>query len=359
MEQDVQDEAAPDNGARPARTPANAGRLMLLSLFGASLFLLLVATAWFASGVFVLLFASVLLAVLLHDACNQLRRFVPVSHRIALAAVVVTAIAALGGAGWLLAPHVSAQIEQLSQELPASLQRVQAWLEQFPAAQRVMRAIPGPSSLIENVSMLLDRASLVFGNIVGIVTSAAIVAFVALYLASQPASYVDGFLRLVPPARRGRARQVIEQIGDTLTHWLRGKLLTMLVVGALTAAGLGMIGVPLALTLGIVAGLLDFIPYIGPIVAGIPAGLVAFAIDPVLVAYVALLFTVIQSVEGYLLLPLIERNTVSLPPAVTITMQVLMGIAFGLPGVALATPLAAALAVMIRLLYVEDYLRER
>jgi predicted PurR-regulated permease PerM len=358
-------EKQPRNGAASQNRPAKhsggsePARVVLLSFVAGALFLVLVATVWFAAGVLVLVFASILLAVLLHDACNQLRRFVPMSNQVALAAVVVLALGILAAGGWLLAPSVSAQVEQLAAQIPASLQSLQTWLEQFPAAQRMMRALPGPGSLLDNVDMLLGRAQFIFSNVLGIATNAAVVAFVALYLAAQPEAYTGGFLRLVPPGRRGRAGEVMGQIGNALTHWLRGKLLTMLVVGILTATGLELMGLPLALTLGIIAGLLDFIPYIGPILAGIPAGLIAFTTDPVLTGYVALLFFVVQSIEGYLLMPLVERNTVALPPALTITMQVLMGLAFGLPGVALATPFAATLAVAIKMLYVEDVLGER
>ncbi|WP_420473766.1 AI-2E family transporter [Noviherbaspirillum sp. ST9] len=144
-----------------------------------------------------------------------------------------------------------------------------------------------------------------------------------------------------------------------MSLWLRGKLLSMTVVGAATAIGLTILGVPLALALGLVAGLLDFIPYIGPVLAAIPALLIAFSQGPMLALYVILLFIVLQLLEGYLLLPLIERKTVSMPPALTITMQVLMGLAFGLAGIALATPLTAVVAVLVAMLYVEDVLDDR
>jgi predicted PurR-regulated permease PerM len=355
MEDDPRDRTARDNRSRPE----GPGRVVLMSFVAGALFLVLVATVWFAAGVLVLIFASMLLAVLLHDAIDQLRRVLPLSNELALLVVLALTLGALAACGWLLAPQVSAQVEQLVKAVPASVQDLESWLKQFPAFQAVMGAMPSPGSLFQNASLLLARARLVFSNVLGITTNAAVVVFVAMYMASQPQAYIDGFLRLVPPRHRGRAGEVMAQIGDTLRHWLRGKLLTMVVVGALTAGGLELIGLPLALTLGIIAGVLDFIPYIGPIIAGLPAGLIAFTTDPILVAWVALLFLVVQSIEGYLLLPLVERNTVSLPPALTITMQVLMGLAFGIPGLALATPFAATLAVAVRMLYVEDVLGER
>jgi predicted PurR-regulated permease PerM len=354
MEKRTGDDATRVKGSGEAGKPA---RMVMLGIVGGTLFLILAVTAWFASGVLTLVFASILLAVLLHDGCSALRRIAPLSNPLALLLVVALTLGILAAVGWLLAPHISAQIVQLFAQMPAAAERVGSWLEQFPAAQRLMRAIPG--SLFDDAALLLARAQQIFSNVLGVAASAAIVVVVALYLAAQPRAYIDGFLRLVPPRRRDRARQVMWQIGTTLTNWLRGKLISMLVVGILTTVGLALIGLPLALTLGIIAGLLDFIPYLGPVMAGLPAGLLAFATEPVLVGYVALLFFVVQSIEGYLLLPLVERNTVAIPPAVTIMMQVIMGLAFGLPGVALATPFAAVLAVVLRMLYVEDFLGER
>jgi len=131
------------------------------------------------------------------------------------------------------------------------------------------------------------------------------------------------------------------------------------VVGAATATGLWLLEVPLALILGLIAGLLDFIPYLGPLMAGVPAALIAFSISPELGLYTVLLFAGIQLLEGYLLSPLIEAKTVSLPPALTIAMQILFGTMFGMAGIALATPLAAVLSVLITMLYVQDVLRDR
>lgn len=190
----------------------------------------------------------------------------------------------------------------------------------------------------------------------GALGNALIIAFVGVYLAAQPFLYIDGIVTLVPKAKRARARQVLDEIGRTLSRWLFGKLCAMIVVGVATAAGLGMLGVPLALILGIIAGLLDFIPYLGPLMAAVPGVLIALTISPELAMYTVALFVCIQTAEGYLLTPLIAKKAVSLPPAITIAAQVLLGTLFGLTGVALATPLAALLAVLVSMLYVQDVL---
>jgi predicted PurR-regulated permease PerM len=149
---------------------------------------------------------------------------------------------------------------------------------------------------------------------------------------------------------------VLDAIGDTLARWLVGKVASMIVVGVATATGLWALDVPLAMVLGLIAGLLDFIPYIGPLMAGVPAVLIAFSISPELGLYTMLLFLGIQLAEGYLLSPLIEARSVSLPPALTIAMQMLLGALFGMAGIALATPIAAVLSVLVTMLYIQDVL---
>jgi hypothetical protein len=156
------------------------------------------------------------------------------------------------------------------------------------------------------LASMLPRAGLFFSGLLGALGDVRIITFVAIYFAAQPYTYIDGIVTLVPKRKRARAREVLDEIGTTLSKWLFGKACSMLVVGAATALGLWLLGVPLALILGIIAGLLDFIPYLGPLMAGVPAVLMAL--------YTIGLFAAIQLAEGYLLQPLVEQKTVNLPP---------------------------------------------
>jgi len=225
--------------------------------------------------------------------------------------------------------------------------------------QRVAAELPPPEQALKQMSSLVPNAGLFFGGVIGALGNVVIILFVGIYFAASPHLYTNGFIKLVPQAKRPRARQVMKKMGDTLGSWLLGKSISMLIVGVATSVGLGLLGVPLGLLLGIIAGLLDFVPYLGPILAGIPAVLIAFSISPDLALYTILLFTGVQLVEGYLLQPLIESRAVDLPPALTIVMQLVFGTLFGFAGVALATPLAAALKVLVQMLYVEDVLGDK
>ena len=162
-----------------------------------------------------------------------------------------------------------------------------------------------------------------------------------------------------PRRRRKRARDVIREIGNVLRRWLIGQSVLAVCVAFLTGTGLMLLGAPFAIALGLLAGVMEFVPYIGPFVAAVPAILVGFAESPQLALQVGLLFLGIQMTESYVLAPLIQHKAVHLPPAAILFAQVLMGAIVGALGVAVATPLAAAVMVAVSMLYVEDALGDK
>jgi predicted PurR-regulated permease PerM len=182
------------------------------------------------------------------------------------------------------------------------------------------------------------------------------VILLAIYLAIEPNTYLNGFVKLFPVSKRQRTLEVLGTMGETLRQWMLGKFLAMLIIGFATTVGLEIIGVPLALTLGLIAALLTFIPNFGPIIAVTPAILFALVGSPVKALYVLGLYFGIQMVESYLITPLIERETVSLPPVLTIIFQVFMGIFVGGLGLVLASPLLAIILVLVKMVYIEDVL---
>jgi predicted PurR-regulated permease PerM len=189
-----------------------------------------------------------------------------------------------------------------------------------------------------------------------VLTSGLVVIIIGLYAAATPTVYINGIVRLLPPSRRQRGRAVLRALGQALRWWLVGRIASMAVVGVLTAIGLWVAGVPLAFVLGLIAALLSFVPYIGPLAAVIPAALVALAEDPTKVIYVFALYGAVQLLESYLITPLIQERAVSIPPAVLIAAQVIMGVLAGAAGVLMATPLAVVLIVLVQMLYLEDVL---
>jgi predicted PurR-regulated permease PerM len=310
----------------------------------------------YSADVLMLGFASVLLAIVLVDGSRKLQQWLRLPHMLALTAVVVLALAVFGVGGWLMAPQIADQMQELFRTLPDSIRRLETYLERQQWLRDLMGTLPSIDDLLKNANKLVSNAGVIFSGTLGALGNVLIVAFVGIYLAAQPNVYLNGLVTLAPFARRARMRAVLDELGTTLAQWMMGKLLSMILVGIATGVGLALLDVPLALVLGLIAGLLDFIPYIGPLMAAVPGVLIGLSDSPTTGLYVALLFLGVQLAEGYILQPLVENKTVSMPPALTIMMQVLMGSLFGLAGVALATPLTAVIAVLIAMLYVQDVL---
>ncbi len=322
------------------------------------IFLLVLAALWFGSDVLLLLFACVLFAVLLYELSVRIARRLPIRRGGALALIALALAAIIGGGGVLVAPMLADQAAQLGAVVPDAIERLRAVVVKNAFLRSILADLPSAEQIRRQLTSMMPNAGLFFSGVFGALGNTIIVIFVGLYFAAQPTLYIEGFIKLIPPKRRRRARAVLDEVGDTLAKWLVGKSVSMIVVGVATSLGLWALGVPLALVLGLIAGLLDFIPYLGPLLAGVPAVLIAFSINPELGFYTVLLFLGVQLVEGYVLSPMIEARTVSLPPALTIAVQMLFGALFGMAGIALATPLAAVLSVVISMLYVQDVLRD-
>ncbi|WP_343731350.1 AI-2E family transporter [Duganella sp.] len=320
------------------------------------MFILVLAALWYGAEVLLLLFACALFAILLYELSRRMAQRLPMRRGIALTIIALLLAALIGGGGWALAPQIAEQAAELGSVVPDAIERLRAAVAQNAFLHSILSDLPSAEQIRKQLTAMVPNAGLVFSGVFGALGNAVIILCVGLYFAAQPTLYIEGFIKLIPQPRRARAREVLDAIGDTLARWLVGKVVSMIVVGVATATGLWALGVPLAMVLGLIAGLLDFIPYIGPLMAGVPAVLIAFSHSPELGLYTVLLFLGIQLAEGYLLSPLIEARSVSLPPALTIAMQMLFGALFGLAGIALATPLAASLSVLVAMLYVEDVL---
>jgi predicted PurR-regulated permease PerM len=200
------------------------------------------------------------------------------------------------------------------------------------------------------------RITGVFSSILSSLSTLILVIFITLFLSFNPQVYVNNFMHLVPREGRARMRVTLDQTRDTLEQWLLMRLISMVLVGVLTFIGLTLIGMPLALPLAVIAAVGAFIPTLGPIIALVPAALVALTISPQQTLFVVLLYLGVQSIDNYLVSPLLQKEMLYLPPAYIIVAQVLFGAVAGTTGLILAAPLAAALVVIVRKLYVEAVL---
>lgn len=346
---------ASDDPSAPPEPWSYRRRVLIPTATALGLFLLVVFL-WYASYVLLLVFASVLLAVLLRAAADLVNSATGLPDKWSVLVVLVLGVVVLGGVGWFAAPPIARQVDQLSQQIPRSVEVIRGRLEQYRWGQWLLRELPSVEDLQPAGPQILSRATGFVSRTTGALFSFFVVAFIGIYLALDPVLYTNGVLRLVPPRYRGRARDVLAALGYTLRWWLIGQLITMTVVGVLTTLGLWLLGVPLAPVLGLLAFVLDFVPNIGPVVAAVPAILLAFTDDPMKALYVMLLYIGVQQVEGLLIAPLIHQRTVHLPPVLTIVAQIFLGILVGPLGLLLATPLVACVLVLVKMLYVEQAL---
>lgn len=352
----------PDNSA-PENAPGNSAR----ATGGAGLFdrgaqralavmavAFLLFLAWVLSNMLLLAFAALLIAVLLRHCANFIARHTPLGPRMGLGVVALIAVLL----GWLfvttLGPRIASEFDTLARTVPDTIESVAEDLQDRTWGRYLINSM-APSENGEGFN--------IFGTIGGTLSSALsvgtsvlVLIAVAIFLALDPGIYRQGVLHLVPFHRRARVREVLDTLGDTLWKWLQGQLIDMLAVALLTGLGLWLVGVPLAVTLGLIAGLTNFIPYVGPFLSGIPATLIAFSHEPQSALWAAGVFLVVQQVEGNILMPVIQKHVAALPPVLCILAIVAFGVLFGFIGILVATPLMLALMVTVRMLYVEDML---
>jgi predicted PurR-regulated permease PerM len=311
---------------------------------------------WYAIDVVLLAFIGVLAAILLRAPADWLAARFGWREGWSLALVGVLLLALLVGGAVLFGRGIASQALALVDRIPEIVQAAKEEISQNEFGRRAVELAESSGLLSGGESQFLGRGLGLLGSTFGALANVFIVLFFAVFMAAQPRMYVDGFLHLVARRKRDRVREVLHEIGEVLRRWLVGQSLLAACVAALTAAGLLLLGAPFPYALALLAGLMEFVPYIGPFLAAVPAVLVGFAEGPQVALWVAALFVGIQLVESYILAPLVQHRAVHLPPAAILFAQVLMGAIVGALGVAVATPLAAAVMVALAMLYVEDAL---
>ncbi len=343
-----------DSGVRSLRSPF-LRRTLVVAGIGTALVLGL-ALLWAVAEVFLLIFAGVLVAVLLRGLSRWVSDHTPLSERWSLALVVLAIVAVWAAGAALLGAQLVAQVGELIERVPRLMQQFRQQLEQSQLGRQLLERAAQPQQQGADPSSAAAPIAGILSTTFGAVANVVIVLFVGLYLAVKPDLYITGLLHLVPVAKRPRATAVLQTIGYTLRWLLVGQVISMLVVGVLTSVGLMLLGVPLGLLFGILAGLLEFVPTIGPLISAVPAVLFAFTEDTSTALYVLLLYAVIQVIEGNVLTPLVLQRAVELPPVLTIAVLVVLGTLFGFLGLLLATPLLATVLVLVKMLYVQDVL---
>jgi len=331
-------------------------RVVLLAATLGTLALLVWLVVAVASVVLLTLLA-VLLAVMQDGIVRAVRARVAMPRWSALVLLWLAIALLVVGGSLVLVPRVVVDMKDLSHRIPEALSEIDASIESTAWGQRAateFAALRKAGTLQEAAQGFLGFFSSVLGAVSGILLAVVL----AMFLASEPHTYVNGALRLLPPASRPRAAEIAEAIGRALRWWLLGRFAAMAVVFVLTWIGLLVLGLPLAFLLALIAGVFSFVPTVGPLAAAVPALLVGLSAGPQQMLWVALLYLGIHLVEGYAVTPFIQRRAVRLPPALLLISHLVMGVLAGVLGVLLATPILVVLMVLAGMLYVEDQLGE-
>lgn len=304
---------------------------------------------WQLRSVLLLAFGSIVLAIVIRTLASPLTRRLRLSERLGVFTAVLLLAAVSLGLVYLFGQQISAQTEGLAERLPRAIESVEQAMDQTAAGRWILDridAIEGDQNWLENSWKFLAITTGTFAHIM-------LMVFAGIYFAATPRTYLDGFVQLFPIPRREAMRQALVDSGTALRKWLLGQAISMASVGILTGVGLALVRAPLPLVLGIMAGLLEFIPIAGPVLAFVPGVLVALTEGPETALYAAAVYLVVQQIEGNLIMPLAQRWAVELPPAFGLISLVAFGLLFGALGILFGSPLAVVLMCLVQTLYVE------
>lgn len=301
------------------------------------------------NDVLLMAFGAVLVAILLHAVAAPIRRISRLGAMQSLVVAVLVMVACGAGVLWLFGSQAAAQLAGLSDLLPSAWLKVRTWLAAQPLGPMVLDEL-GRS---RPQAWLLGIGPKALTSISASAVGAVIVAFAGLYLAFNPKSYFDGVLALVPRVARARTEAVLTACHQALQQWLIGQLFSMVLVGSTVAAGLWLAGCPSPMALGVIAGLGQFIPVIGPMAAAIPGVLAAVAVSPQVLVWTSVVYLAASQFEANVVAPLLLRQMVEVPMAVSLFAVLAAGVLLGPLGALFATPLAVVAYVAIRMTYVE------
>jgi predicted PurR-regulated permease PerM len=309
---------------------------------------------WRIADVLLLAFGAVLVAVVLHALADVLVRYLHVPSRWGLAtASVVIFVLAIGMLG-LFGAQIRVQLANVAERLPFAIDSMTKELGLGDARGQLSQMLGmGPGG------GFVSRVAGIGGTILGGLADFFLVVIAGLYIAASPKVYRSGLVMLFPRPLHERVESSLDASGEALKLWLLAQFIAMTCVGVLSATALWMLGVPSAFALGLIAGIADFIPFIGPIIGALPAILIAATIDGSTVLWTILAFVAIQQIEGNVIFPLVGRRVVSLPPALGLFAIVASGALFGMYGVVFGFPLTVVAYVLVKKLYVRETLGEK
>lgn len=333
----------------PGRTETSefVSRVLIVLAIAAAFYL-----AWHLKSVLLILFGSIVIATIFRALADPIKRFLGLPDGAAVGVAVLIVAGVIAGVGWLFGSQISSQWRALTETLP------QAWnsfVERL-SGLGIPEDLLTWSALAPDGGGLLASAAGFLMSLGGGLGTMLLLIFGGIFLASQPRFYRAGAVKLIPAERRALVSDAMDDSENALRLWLKAQLVSMTVIGFLTGLGLWLVGVPSPIVLGLIAGLLEFIPYAGPFLAAVPGVMIAFAHSPELGLWAVGVYFAVQQSESYLIYPLIQQWTVHIPAVVLLFSLLAFGTLFGILGVVFAAPLAVVTYVLVKRLYVVEAL---
>ena len=315
-----------------------------------SLVVILILIIYKTFNVFLLLLAASLIALFFSVVSGKVNKWTGLKDGVALAVTIVFVVIVVGLFFWLLGTEAEQQYKELQEAVPVIIDNAQTYLNKSDLGKKVSDYI----SDIENQKKALPFLQGFFKSSFGIFGDLYIVVFLAMFLSISPFDYINGAVNLVPRRGKAKAKHIFEDVGFNLQKWIKGAIISGFVVFSLSAIGLLILGVDMWLILAISAGFLNVIPNFGPIIAMIPAVLVALLTSPTQALMVAGLYLTVQIIESNLITPNVQKKLLNIPPALLILFQVLMGTLTGGWGIVLAVPMLVIVITVVKSLYFDN-----
>lgn len=312
----------------------------------------LIFVLWWIRQAILLAVGAIIAAILLRMIARGVARRTGISEHVGLAIAACIVVAVVGATLWLFGAQMSSQFSELIDHIEAGERYLNAMLKKGAVGSLGASFTKHGISLIENIVGNVLSSGLRFAE------GAVVVAISAVYLAIRPDIYVHGFALLFPSRQQPRIVRSINVVGRALRLWLLGQFILMLMVGVLSFIASWAVGLPNPMALGLVAGISEIVPYLGPFIGAIPAVLVGLAQGMAPAFWISGAYLFIHFVEGYVTAPLIERYFVTIPPAIVLMGIVVVDLLFGTVGVIFAAPITVAVFTLIKMSYVEDPLEE-
>lgn len=296
-----------------------------------------------------LVLAGTLVAVFFRSLGSLIKRKTHWNEKLCLAISIFGSLIIIALLFWLIGAEVQNQVTQLSKTFPSTIENAKKYLTSSSIGDQILEKITSS----ESQKKIQSFAKTFFSSTFGILGDLYVILFIGIFFTISPETYKEGIVKLVPTKGKKDAKDTINHLAENLKNWLKGKLFSMLIVFILTATGLFIIGMPMWLVLSLLAGLLSFIPNFGPLIAIIPAVMVALMQGPTTAVLVAGLYILVQFLESNFITPFVQKKLVSTPPALILIAQLIMASLSGGWGIVLATPIMVILMVLINDLYIK------